>query len=336
VKRILVAGGGLIGQRHCEAVANHPGCCLAGLADPDPRIAFDGPRYDNIDQAPDDIDGVIIATPTASHAQLGIMAAQRGWHILMEKPVAEDLDSAKELAQAVKAAQVGALVGHHRRYHAPLQQLRTLLSEGGIGTPVTASLIWAVAKPDEYFAGNWRMAGGSPVMINLVHDIDVLRFIMGDIVEIAALRGGNLRNSTRVESGAVALSFASGATVTIAFADTAPSPWGFEAGTGENPNIGTTHQDMLWITGTKGAVSFPSLQLWCGTEWSKPAIQRPLRRQMNSKEPLEAQLDHFLEVMAGAPPLISIEDATGTLATTLEIDAQMSAPRHRGRSVELV
>ncbi len=96
-------------------------------------------------------------------------------------------------------------------------------------------------------------------MINLVHDIDILRFVIGEITQTVALRGRSLRGSTRVESGAVALAFENGAVGTISFADTTPSPWGFEAGTGENPNIGTTKQDMMWITGTKGAISFPSM-----------------------------------------------------------------------------
>jgi len=55
--------------------------------------------------------------------------------------------------------------------------------------------------------------------------------------------------------------------------DTAPSPWGFEAATGENPNIGTTNQDMMWITGTQGGISFPSLTQWSGVDWGQ-AVQR--------------------------------------------------------------
>jgi predicted dehydrogenase len=303
-------------------------CELAGLADPDPSIDIDAPRFASMEDAPDDIDGVIIATPTALHGDMGLQAAARGWHMLIEKPVAETLPQAEALVRTVRAAGVGALVGHHRRFHAPLQQLRKLIAEERIGVPVNISLIWAMKKPDSYFAGNWRAADGSPVMINLVHDVDVLRFVFGEIEGVAALRGANLRQTNRIESGAVALSFASGATGTIAFTDYAPSPWGFEAGTGENPNIGTTHQDMLWITGTRGAISFPSLQMWCGVDWSRPAAQRPVRRDVNTKPPLLAQLDHFLEVIDGAAPQTGIEDATRTLATTLEIERQLRRDPH--------
>ena len=324
MKRLLVIGGGLIGSRHVDAVLAHSGCELVGLVDPDPTLRTDVPRLTAMSEAKSPVDGVIIATPTHLHAAHGIEAAQNGWHILIEKPVAGTAADATRLADMLKTTRTASLVGHHRRYHACMQQLKTLLAEGTIGTVVNATLIWAMRKPDAYFHGNWRTAGGSPVMINLVHDIDLLRFTIGEIAATAALRGASLRGSGRIESGAVALAFENGATGTISFADTTPSPWGFEAGTGENPNIGTTGQDMLWITGTKGAVSFPSMTLWQGRDWGQAAEPVPLQKAPNAKAPLDAQLDHFVEVMEGASPLIDVADATRTLAIAEEIEAELA------------
>ncbi|WP_298915453.1 Gfo/Idh/MocA family oxidoreductase [uncultured Roseobacter sp.] len=324
-KRILVVGGGLIGIRHLQAVEAHPDCSLVGLADPDMTLASDVKRFASMAEVTEPVDGVIIATPTGLHAEHGVYAAERGWHMLIEKPVAGDLPGAEALSHAVAKAGVGSLVGHHRRYHRSVQQLKELVADGAVGTPVCANLIWAMRKPDAYFEGNWRTAGGSPVMINLVHDIDILRFVLGEIATTTALRGKGLRAGTRIESGAIALAFESGATGTISFADTSPSPWGFEAATGENPNIGTTGQDMMWIMGTKGAVSYPSLTLWSGRDWSKPAESTPVAPEQDAKAPLDAQLDHFIDVMNGAPPLIDVADATKTLAAALQIEAQLAA-----------
>lgn len=323
VKRILVVGGGLIGMRHVQTVLAHPGCQLVELVDPDMAVAPDLTRYGDMAEVTDPVDGVIIATPTGLHARHGIYAANRGWPMLIEKPVAADLAGAQALAQAIAQAGVGSLVGHHRRYHASVQQLKELIEGGHIGTPVCANLIWAMRKPDAYFENNWRAAGGSPVMINLVHDIDMLRFTLGEIIATTALCGAGLRGNARIESGAIALAFGTGATATISFADTTPSPWGFEAATGENPNIGTTRQDMMWVMGTKGGVSFPSMTLWSGTDWGQPAQTVPLDIDTDEKTPLTAQLDHFLDVIGGAPPLIDVADATRTLATTLAIENQL-------------
>lgn len=325
MKRILVVGGGLIGIRHVQAVQANPNCELVGLADPDLTIQTDVPRYASMNEVKAAVDGVIIATPTHLHAAHGIEAAKRGWHMLIEKPVAGTLQDAHDLEATLRVTMCRSLVGHHRRYHAAVQQLRTLIAEGGIGQVVTASLLWAMRKPDAYFDGNWRTAGGSPVMINLVHDIDLLRFCIGEISNTTALRGASLRGTDRIESGAVALVFDNGATGTISFADTAPSPWGFEAGTGENPNIGSTYQDMLWITGTKGAISFPSMTLWNGTDWAHAALRAPLTPAQNSQSPLAAQLSHFINVMHGAAPMIDVADATRTLAVATGIEAQLEA-----------
>jgi predicted dehydrogenase len=242
---------------------------------------------------------------------------------LIEKPVAADVEGAQALKAALSNAGVRSLVGHHRRYHSNVQRLRSVLAEGAIGTPVTASVIWAMRKPDNYFDGNWRTAGGSPVMINLVHDIDILRFVLGEVSDIACLAGAPLRGGGRIESGAVALRFERGATATISFADTAPSPWGFEAATGENPNIGTTHQDMMWITGTQGGISFPSLTQWSGVDWGQAAKRLPVEVAVNGVVPLAAQLDHFLDVIGGAVPLIDVADATRTLQVALDIETQL-------------
>lgn len=328
MKRILVVGGGLIGIRHVQAVQDHPACELVGLADPDMTINIDVPRYKAMSAAKSaGVDGVIIATPTHLHAEHGAQAAALGWHMLIEKPVAGRLKDAQTLAQTLNHSQIRSLVGHHRRYHASVQQLRSLIADGAIGQVVNVSVLWAMRKPDAYFNGNWRTAGGSPVMINLVHDIDLMRFCIGEITQTAALCGAPLRGTDRIESGAVALAFENGATGTISFADTAPSPWGFEAATGENPNIGTTQQDMMWITGTQGAISFPSMTLWRGTDWSTPAQIAPLTPAANTATPLEAQLTHFVEVMDGAAPLIDVADATRTLAVAEQIEAQL-APQH--------
>ncbi|MEM8690975.1 MAG: Gfo/Idh/MocA family oxidoreductase [Pseudomonadota bacterium] len=326
--RLLVMGGGLIGARHALLIKEHPSTTLVGLVDPDPSAAPDleAPRWAALqDVETDDVDGVLIATPTPLHLAHCLSAAERGWPMLVEKPLADTLETAAELVQRVK---VPALVGFHRRHHCKVKALRQKLQEGAVGQSLSASLIWAMRKPDSYFEGNWRSSGGSPVMINLVHDIDLLRHLFGEIVEISAFAGPVLRGSGRVETGSVILRFVSGPTASISFADTAPSPWGFEAGTGENPNIGTTGEDMLWITGTDGGIAFPSLTVWSGSDWSRPAEKQPATI-MEDPPPLVAQLDHFIDVVEGrAEPMISLQDATETLRAALDIESRLGRALH--------
>ena len=60
----------------------------------------------------------------------------------------------------------------------------------------------------------------------------------------------------RIGTASAILTFETGTQATILISDVALSPWGFEAGIGENPHIGTTGQDMWWLLGTKGPVGF--------------------------------------------------------------------------------
>ncbi|PWQ96018.1 Gfo/Idh/MocA family protein [Leucothrix pacifica] len=320
--RIVVMGAGLIGSRHVKTIRANPRCELVGVIDPnsechtDPDVTY----FTDIEQVTEPVDGVIIATPTGLHAQNGMEAAQRGWHLLIEKPVTSLAEEADQLIKVVEQSDVKCLVGHHRRYHPSVTKLKQLVNDGTLGMPVNSTLIWAMRKPDSYFEGNWRQSDGSPVMINLIHDIDLMRYVLGDIVEVTGFGSTHVRQTQRIESGAAIIRFASGVCGTISFADTAASPWGFEAGTGENPNIATTQQDMWWITGTKGGLAFPSLTLWQGAEdWSQAPFQEQV--EVMSLSPLDAQLDHFIDVIQGkAQPLISIKDAQESLRITRELE----------------
>ena len=203
--------------------------------------------------------------------------------------------------------------------------MKKILSENVIGTPVLASMIWAMKKPDAYFDVPWRAgADGSPVMLNLVHEVDLLRFLFGDVVSVKGIGSNALRKTARVESGAALLEFANGVAASIAFADSAVSPFGFEAGTGENPNIATTGEDYLRISGTHGTIGFPSLTVWSGAEdWSQ--APQVTVHEVEANVPLTAQLEHFCEVCSGkTAPRVSAVEARDTLAATLAIEGAVS------------
>lgn len=327
VTRLLVAGLGLIGARHAQMIAGSNLCELAGVIDPNASLrgAFNAPGFASIEDVDIEADGIVLATPTPLHADHAEAAAACGWHVMIEKPVADTLDGVARIVEATRAAGVQTLVGHHRRHHASLHALREIVARD-IGQPTLANCMWAMRKPDVYFEGNWRDgAAGSPVMINMVHDIDLLRFVMGEVSDVSAMGANPLRGNARVESGVISLRFASGALGSITFADNSASPWGFEAGTAENPNIGATGQDFLFITGTKGAVSYPSLTVWGGSQdWGVAVTAQHM--ECETTVPLAAQLAHFVDVIEGrAEPVISAADAGETLRVALAVQASIDA-----------
>jgi len=323
--RLLIAGIGLIGARHLEHALAMPQIKVVGVIDPQLTQSH-VPHFDSIDAVNVEADAILIATPSHLHADHAEAAAARGWHMLIEKPVAHSLEAADRIIAAAQRAGVQTLVGHHRRHHSAVAALKTMLDEGVIGTPVLASMIWAMKKPDPYFDVPWRAGpDGSPVMINLVHEVDLLRYFFGEVISVQGIGSNAQRGAARVESGAALLGFHSGLAASIAFADTSASPFGFEAGTGENPNIATTGEDYLRICGTKGAVAFPSLTVWTGAaDWSEAPARRT--RVCSANVPLDAQLEHFAQVCAGeVAPVVSALEGRATLETTLAIEAAVVA-----------
>ncbi|MEM7472714.1 MAG: Gfo/Idh/MocA family oxidoreductase [Pseudomonadota bacterium] len=328
--RLLIAGLGLIGKRHLRHALALPEIEVVGVVDPVAEQT-DVAQFASLEEVDVAADAVVIATPSHLHAEHAEAAASRGWHMLIEKPVAHSLEAADQIIAAGAQADVQILVGHHRRHHAAVSALKAVLESGEIGAPVLASLIWAMKKPDAYFDQNWRSgADGSPVMINLVHEVDLLRYLFGDVLSVQGRGSAAQRGvAERVESGAAILGFQGGMTATLAFADTTPSPFGFEAGTGENPNIAKTGQDYLHITGTKGAVSFPSLTVWTGAaDWSQEPVAR--RAQVRENTPLIDQLLHLRAICAGAKPLVDGSEGRKSLAVTLDIE-DCVAPLGGGR-----
>jgi predicted dehydrogenase len=321
--RLVVAGAGAIGRRHLAHIDAHPDLHVAALIDPNPATSelTQAPRFDSLADCGEDADGIVIATPTQDHEATFAEAARRGWHALIEKPLAPDLASVDRMIAAAEAAGVHILTGHHRRFHPKVTALKAILDAGTIGQPIVATSIWNVRKPDGYFDVGWRKGrDGAPVHKNVSHEVDLLRFLFGEITRVAGLGGNPVRQEARVESGAAVLGFASGLTASVTFADTTPSPWGFEHGTGENPNIAHTGQDSLRISGTRGAVEFPSLRVWTGAyDWSEAPV--PQEHPSGDGTPLILQLEHFARVIAGAEgPLNDARSGRATMAATLDIE----------------
>ncbi|MDB2407853.1 Gfo/Idh/MocA family oxidoreductase [Jannaschia sp.] len=321
--RLLLAGTGLIGARHLAHIDAHPDLTLAGIVDPDPvrRAHPTAPGFATLADVDVAVDGILIATPTGSHAPLTIAAVDRGWHVLVEKPVADSLEAADAMIAAAAAADRRILVGHHRRHHPRVAKLKEIVDSGRLGQPVAASLLWLMRKPDDYFDVDWRAGiDGAPIKQNLIHDVDTLRWLFGEVTDVVGLASNAVRQAARPESGGAVLRFDSGVTATLTYADTTPTPWGFEAGTGESPAIPHTAQDSLRIAGTHGAVEFPSLRVWSGAaHWNEEpkASDTPIEDGI----PLIRQLEHFAAVIAGrAEPLVDAASARRTLDVILRIE----------------
>jgi predicted dehydrogenase len=331
--RLGLIGAGLIGARHAQLIMDEPDLTLAGIADPSDAARaiarqLGVAHYDDFRDliALASLEGVIVAAPNQLHGPIGLACIERGLPLLVEKPIADTFEAGAALVAAAESRGLPLLVGHHRRFHAMVEATHAMLGAGEIGDIVAVSAMWATRKPDAYFeAAPWRRAeGGGPVLINLIHDIDCLRHFAGEIEEVHAI-ASNARRGFDVEDTAVAvLRFASGALGTVTLSDCAPSPWGWEAGSSDNPGIAGTRQNCYRFLGTRGSLDFPNLVLWrqedaSAWDWSLPlqATEYPQRANV----PLAAQLRHFCRVIRGEEPArVSGREGLATLAATLAVN----------------
>lgn len=339
---IGVIGAGLIGRRHLRTIAEHPDFTLAGIADlnadavaaqkPGARVFADYRRL--LDEARPE--AVIVASPNQLHGENGIECARRGIHVLVEKPVTDTLEAAAALIAEVDRAGVKSLVGHHRRHHRQVRTLRDLLGERRIGDLVGVSAVWATCKPESYFtAAPWRtQAGGGPVLINLIHEIDLLRFAVGEIAAVGAVTSNRRRGFMVEDTAAVLIEFESGALGSIFLSDSAVSPWTTEQGVGESAEHPFSGESNYRFIGSLGALEFPNLVHWSQAEdargWNHPVLAQRLHAA--TIDPYRAQLDHFRDVVRGAAPsLQTVEDGARSLVATLAV-AEAAAS---GRRVDL-
>ena len=335
--KLLLAGTGLIGHRHMQHILEHSDLELVGIIDPlitDEKI--EGVKtYSSLSDVNKRADGIILATPTETHADLTIQSLEMGLHVLVEKPVAASLPEADKMIRASEKTGLSILVGHHRRHHPLVNETINILKSGKIGRPVAASLMWLMRKQDEYFDVEWRKGiDGGPIKQNLIHDVDTLRAFFGEIISVVGSGTNIVRNAKRHENGGVVLGFDTGMVATIAFSDATPTPWGFEAGTGESPYIPKTNQSSMFIACTNGGLEFPTLKLWSGaSNWN----EKPIMEHQNISEavPLVRQLEHFSDVIRGkVTPIVDAKSARETLAVILQIEqATMPAAEFNKRTI---
>lgn len=332
---IAVAGAGAIGRKHIAALSGSHAARLGAIVDPsdgaaDLAAGLGVPHYrDLADLA--GVAGVILATPTALHAAQALDLIARGLPVLIEKPVTATADQALALAEAAEAANVAVLVGHHRRHNPRIARARELVRSGAIGRVVAVQASVLLYKPDDYFAPDWRrQPGAGPILTNLIHDVDFLRHIVGEIIDVQAVQSNALRGFAVEDTAAAILRFENGALGTVTISDTAAAPWSWELTSAENPDYPTTGQSCTWISGTAGALELPSLRLWrhrAGPKsWFTPLA--PDDQAVADADPLPIQIDHFAAVIRGeAAPLVGLRDAARSVAVVDAIHRAAASAR---------
>ena len=329
--RLVVVGAGLIGKKHINLVKASKHCVLVGICDVDPNCraiadAHRVPFYQDLEEMlkREQPDGAIIATPNPLHRTNAEVCAKYAVNMLMEKPIADSLEEAYRIIELAENAEIQLVIGQHRRHSPLIQKARSIIQGGSIGKLVAVSVLWTLRKPDDYFEITWRRTkpGGGPALINLIHEIDNLRYICGEIQQVHAITSFATRGFEVEDTLSISIAFENGALGSMIVSDTASAPWAYELTTGENPYFPKVEENCYYFAGTLGALSFPQMEHWYYKD-EKVGWQYSLEKSelgVSHADPLQVQLEHFGRVIQGnETPLVNGQDATRSLAVVLAV-----------------
>jgi UDP-N-acetyl-2-amino-2-deoxyglucuronate dehydrogenase len=227
--RFALAGCGRISRNHLEAMQKHSDNVeLVGVCDIDPEaLARTVDEYkvigysrfeDMLKGAEADI--IVLSTPSGLHPQQAILAAQTGFHVMTEKPMATRWHDGKSMVTACDSAGVRLFVVKQNRRNATLQLLKRAIEKKRFGRifAVTINVFWS--RPQEYYdsakwRGTWEFDGGA-LMNQASHYIDLLDWLIGPIESLHAYTATLARNIQVEDTAVMNVKWRSGALGTVA------------------------------------------------------------------------------------------------------------------------
>ncbi len=183
---------------------------------------FQGRPHASVEQLCDDpdVEAVYIATPHQDHARHVEIAAARGKHVLVEKPMAITLDEGRRMVTAAQKADVTLIVGHSHSFNKPILRTREIIASGAVGRVkmITAinftDFLYRARRPEELVTER----GGGVIFSQAAHQIDVVRLIGGGRVRTVRAMTGSWDPARPTEGAySVLLGFEDGAFATATY-----------------------------------------------------------------------------------------------------------------------
>ncbi|HKI58214.1 MAG TPA: inositol 2-dehydrogenase [Trueperaceae bacterium] len=303
---VALLGAGRMGRIHAETLPSIPGVRVVAVADPI-EAAREGARVsagalrayaDPAEAIHDrDVDAVVIATPTPTHAPLVEEAARAGKAVFCEKPVADSVDRARSLLARVREAGIPFQIGFQRRFDPGYAEMRERISRGEVGSIDQFRSVGRDPAPPplEYL----RISGGI-FFDQALHEFDIARFLVGEVVEVSAW--GTVRVQQEIgdmgdaDTTVTLLRFASGALGVIE--NSRRAVYGYDVrtevfGSGGKLVVDAVPRTPLWRYG-EGGVSADHYYFF--TDRFREAARLELRAFVSS-------------VLEGRPPAPGADDA---------------------------
>ncbi|MGN6482971.1 MAG: Gfo/Idh/MocA family protein [Thermomicrobiales bacterium] len=315
--KVGLIGAGLIGNVHAASCRNLPDVTLTWIADRDvaraealaatcgARVTADAAELVNAS----DVDAVIVATPTPTHRALTELAARHGKHVFCEKPIARTVEDGDAMVSACEAAGVTFMVGHVVRFFPEYERMKEILDAGKLGRIATIRASRTnppVMERSPWFADVEK--NGGVVLDLMIHEIDTLRWLFGDVERVFAHGLSYLPIHEKRDYTMASIRFRSGAIAHV------EASWAH-----------STHRTSIEVAGQYGLATYSSEQAATlivepteGIDWNAPGgIRVPARHYLRPGvvAPHFKEVQHFVACLkTGEPVRVNGEEATKALA----------------------
>ena len=275
------------------------------------------------------LDVVSVCTPHPTHEAIVTEIAEAGVHVLCEKPLAISLESSQRMVDVCHRRGVKLGVLFQRRFWSAAQRIKALIDDGTIGQPILGHVSVMLHRDPSYYSatpwrGSWDTDGGGVLMTQGIHYIDLLLWLMGDVVEVHGHINTFVHQAhmETEDSATATLKFASGAMATVQ-ASTAVTP-----GLGVQIRITGTTGASVQLTefpeGTEGRIDMFGTGATLDTEPTWPADANPNTALAEINAALvpfhKLQVADFVNaVLTDTEPAVTGEEATKALRVLLAI-----------------
>jgi predicted dehydrogenase len=245
-----------------------------------------------------EVDAVLVCTPPSTHPEIVLQAIERGLHVLCEKPLAIDVQSASTMVSAAQAAGVVFTMAAKFRFVDDVIRARQIVGSGILGELIVLENAFA-SRVD--MSRRWNsdpaISGGGVLIDNGTHSVDIVRYFLGPIAEVMAVEGKRIQHLAVEDTASVLLRTPDGALGTVDLS------W----------SVDRVTDSYLTLYGSEGTISVG----WKGARY----------RQASSPEWVEfgsgydkntcmgAQVQNFVDAVRGEKPIsVTADDAIASVA----------------------
>lgn len=213
-----IAGLGNIASTHARAILYHDSAsvgaaCSRGVQNRQKfQEEFDLPVYATMEELlrHQPLHAVTICTPTGTHLEVGVQAAEAGKHVIVEKPIEVTIRKARRLIDCCRENGVQLAVIYQNRFSKGAIRIKEALDKGLIGEPIMARAAVKWFRSDDYYqSSDWRgtlnLDGGGAVINQSIHTLDLMTWFLGEAEAVSAYKGTCTHKEIEAEDNAVAI-----------------------------------------------------------------------------------------------------------------------------------